>query len=125
MGGGGAGTCSYKTWRSMQALGLLRGVGGVGLKQLPTENSPDLKRLLFFQSFLKPRIRIPTFKCQLKLVIMLCFSWFLEFKSEWGGPTTERVANQSCTRVVTCQHEIVALDYNNKTFKIESYFVID
>ena len=49
-------------------------MGGVGLKQLPTENSPDLKRLLFFQSFLKPRIRIPTFKCQLKLVIMLCFS---------------------------------------------------
>lgn len=75
MGGGrGGGDLFIRNLTFDASVGVVKGGGGVGLKQLPTANSPDLKRLIFFHSFLKPRIRIPTFKCQLKLVIMLCFS---------------------------------------------------
>lgn len=61
MGGGGAGTCSYKTWRSMQALGLLRGGGGSWAQTTAYRKFTRFEKIVIFSVIFKATYTYPYF----------------------------------------------------------------
>lgn len=72
--GGGDGDLFIRNLTFDASVGVVKGGGGSWAQTTAYSKFTRFEKIVIFQSFLKPRIRIPTFKCQLKLVIMLCSS---------------------------------------------------